>query len=34
MESVYLPQSDNTAVVIQLANQNFFKKKEEIAPQY
>lgn len=33
MESVYLPQSDNTAVVIQLANQNF-KKKEEIAPQY
>lgn len=33
MESVYLPQSDNTAVVIQLANQNL-KKKEEIAPQY
>lgn len=25
MESVYLPQTDNTAIVIQLANQNFFK---------
>lgn len=27
MESVYLPQSNNTAVVIQLANQNLKKKK-------
>lgn len=30
MESVYLPQSDNTAVVIQLANQNFKKKKKKL----
>lgn len=30
MESVYLPQSDNTAVVIQLANQNLKKKKKKL----